>query len=195
MRTLLTTNHIENWLVNENMRFEIENVNAGSIAAISVHNAAREANVLDGHKLGQPLPEDAVREARGREIGMMADHGVYDIVARGAARGAARGKLGEDQVARRLGKELNEFSLGRSAVSSWAKRDGDDTEHATSGCCTSSCQQSVVVWTSVQRHDVLAGWDCSVSFCPCTASVRTVLLSFRRKSCAPLDSCGNFDGP
>ena len=28
-----------------------------------------------GHK---PLPEDAVREAR--EIGLMADHGTYDIV-------------------------------------------------------------------------------------------------------------------
>ena len=40
-----------------------------------------------GHKSGQPLPEDAVREARGREIGLMADHGMYDIVARGAARG------------------------------------------------------------------------------------------------------------
>ena len=34
-----------------------------------------------GHKSGQPLPEDAVREARGREIGLMADHEVYDIVA------------------------------------------------------------------------------------------------------------------
>ena len=34
-----------------------------------------------GHKSGQPLPEDAVREAMGREIGLMADHGMNDIVA------------------------------------------------------------------------------------------------------------------
>ena len=35
-----------------------------------------------GHKSGQPPScEDAVREARGREIGPMADHGMCDIVA------------------------------------------------------------------------------------------------------------------
>ena len=70
---------------------------SGSLAAISVHNAAnldgwqaelpeKGTNVY-GHKSGQPLPEDAVREARGRDIGLMVDHGMHDIVARGAARG------------------------------------------------------------------------------------------------------------
>ena len=51
--------------------------------------------IVYGHKSGQPLPEDAVREARGREIGLMADHGIYDIVARGARTRQA----GEGQVA------------------------------------------------------------------------------------------------
>ena len=72
-------------------------MNAGSLAAISVDNAAnpdgwqpellQKGTIVYGHKSGQPLPEDAVGEARGREIGLMADHGMYDIVARGAARG------------------------------------------------------------------------------------------------------------
>ena len=37
---------------------------------------------------GQPFfAKDVVREARGREIGLLADHGMYDLVAQGAARG------------------------------------------------------------------------------------------------------------
>ena len=48
--------------------------------------------IVYGHKSRQLLPEDTVREARGREIGLMADHRVYDIV--------ARGKAGESQVVR-----------------------------------------------------------------------------------------------
>ena len=92
MRTLLTTiNYIEEGLVNENMKGETENVNSGSFAAIPVHKAANpdgcqpelleKGTIVHGYKSGQPL----VREARGREIGLMADHGMYDIVARGAA--------------------------------------------------------------------------------------------------------------
>ena len=46
-----------------------------------------KGTIMYGHKSGQPLPEDAVREARGREIGLMATHGMYGIVARGVARG------------------------------------------------------------------------------------------------------------
>ena len=54
-----------------------ENENAGGLAA-SVHNAANpegwqpemleKGEVVYGHKSGQPLPEDEIREARGREI-------------------------------------------------------------------------------------------------------------------------------
>ena len=81
-------NYIEDGLMNENTRGETENVNVGSHAAITVHNAANpdgwQSEVLEkgtivyGHKSVQPLPEHAVREARGREIGLMADHGRYE---------------------------------------------------------------------------------------------------------------------
>ena len=76
------------------MRGETENVNAGSLAAISAHNAANpdgwqpelleKGTIVYGYMSGQPLPEDAVREARGREIGLVADHGMYYTFARGA---------------------------------------------------------------------------------------------------------------
>ena len=79
-------NYIEDRLVTENMRAEL-----------SVHSAANrdgwqpqlleKGTIVNGHQSGQPPPEDAVREARGREIGLMADHGMCDIVVRGAARG------------------------------------------------------------------------------------------------------------
>ena len=90
-------NYIEEVLINENTRCEVESEDDGSLAAISVHNAANpdgwqpelleKSTIVYGHKSGQPLPEDAVRGARGREIGLMADHGMCDIVVRGAARG------------------------------------------------------------------------------------------------------------
>ena len=79
------------------MKEKTEHENAGGLDAISVRNATipegwqpellEKREVVFVHKSGQPLPEDAVREARGREIGLMADHGRYDIVARSAARG------------------------------------------------------------------------------------------------------------
>ena len=90
-------NYFEEGLMNENMSGETENVHAGSLAAISVHNAAdpdgwqtellAKGTIVCGHTSGQPLPEDAVHETRGREIALMADNGMYDIVARSAARG------------------------------------------------------------------------------------------------------------
>ena len=43
--------------------------------------------VVYGHKSRQLLLEDAVGEAHGHEIGVMVEHGVYDTVARSAARG------------------------------------------------------------------------------------------------------------
>ena len=83
---IANNNYIEEGFMNENMRGEIENVNDGSLAAISVPHAANpdgwqpelleKGTIVCGHKSGQPLPEDAVREARGREIGLMADHGM-----------------------------------------------------------------------------------------------------------------------
>ena len=89
--------YIEEEVVNESMRGETENVNAATLVAISVHDAANpdgcqpelleKDTIVYGHMSGQPLLEDAVREARGRVICLMADHGRYDIVARGAARG------------------------------------------------------------------------------------------------------------
>ena len=66
---------------------------------------------MNGLKSGQPLPGDAVREVRGREIGLMADHGMYDIVARGAARGKLVSAKWLDDWRKR-----NETTPGRSAV-------------------------------------------------------------------------------
>ena len=79
------------------MKEKTENGNAGGLAAISVHYTANpdgwqpklleKGKVVNWHKSGQLLLEDAVCEARGREIGLMAVHGLYDIGARSAARG------------------------------------------------------------------------------------------------------------
>ena len=78
--------------MDENVKEKTENENAGDFAAISVQNTANpegwqpdlleKGKAANGDKSGQPLSADAVREARGREIGLMADHGMYDIVAR-----------------------------------------------------------------------------------------------------------------
>ena len=78
--------NFEEVFVNENTRDETENVNAGSFAAISVHNAANldgwqpelleQGTMVYGHKAGQLFLEIAVRDARVREIGLMADHGI-----------------------------------------------------------------------------------------------------------------------
>ena len=38
----------------------------------------------------------------------------------------------------------------------WAERD-DVTEHATSGRCTSSCQQSVIAWTQGRCRGAMSG--------------------------------------
>ena len=74
--------------------------------------------VVCGHKSGQPHPEDAVREARGREIGLVADHGMHDSVPRGAARGKlVRAKWLDD-----WGKNGMRSRLVAQQFN-WAKRD------------------------------------------------------------------------
>ena len=104
------------------------------------------------HKSGQPLPEDAVREARGREIGLMADHGMCDIV----ERGAPRGKLVRVEWLDDWGKNGMRSRLVAQQFN-WAKRD-DVTQNTTSGCRTSPCQQSVVVWTQGWCGGTMFGW-------------------------------------
>ena len=99
-------------------------------------------------KKGLPLSEDAVREARGREVGLVADHGVYDIVARGAARGKlVRAKWldvwGKNGMRSRL--VVQDFN--------WAKRD-DVTQN---GRCAISRQQIVIVWTQGWSRGAVSG--------------------------------------
>ena len=99
---------------NENMKDEIENVNAGDFAAISLHCAANpggwqpelpeKGKVVFGHKSGQPLPQEAFREARRpRNV-------------RHRCTGCRASQAGKGQVALRLGKERNEIAIGCSAV-------------------------------------------------------------------------------
>ena len=66
-----------------------------------------------GHKSSQLLPEDTVREARGREIGLMADHGVSDIVARGKL---VRGKWLDDWGRNGMRSRLvgQQFNFGKT---------------------------------------------------------------------------------
>ena len=62
------------------------------IVNITVYNAASpegwhpvvlaKGAVVYGHTSGQLLPEDGVRDARGRELGLMTDHGMFDIALR-----------------------------------------------------------------------------------------------------------------
>ena len=177
-------NYNEEGFMNENM---IENVNAGSLAAISVLHAANpdgwQAELLEkgtivyGHKSGQPLPEDAVREARGREIGLMADHGMYDIV----ARGAARGKLVRTKWLDDWGKNGMRSRLAAQQFN-WAKRD-DVAQNTPPRVVSLSAKRRRLDTRSVLGHDVwLVGNAVSLST---THRLMRTLLSFRRKGCAP----------
>ena len=182
-------NCVEEGLRDENMKDGIENENAGGLAAISVHNVANpdgwqpelleKGKVVYGHKSGQPLPEDAVREARGREIGLMADHGMYDIVARGAARGKlVRAKWLDDWRKNGMRSRLvaQQFT--------WAKR--DDVTQNTPPLVAARPRL-------VQRRDV---WQDGIAvLLSTTRRLMRTLLSSRPKGCAPWHSCGSFDGP
>ena len=112
-----------------------------------------------GHKQGQPLLEDAVREARGRENGLMADHGTYDLV----ARVAARGKL---VMAKWLDDRRKNGMRSRLVAQqfNWAKR--DDVTQNTPPLVAAHL---LVSKASLSGHKVgagarcLAGWECSVA--------------------------------
>ena len=209
-------NYIEGELVNESMRGETENVNAATLVAISVHDAAnpdgcqpellekdtivyghmsgqplledavREARgrvvaisahdaanpdgcqpellekdtIVYGHMSGQPLLEDAVREARGRVICLMADHGRYDIVARGATRGKlVRANWLDDWGTNGVRSRLVAQQFN------WAKRDD-----ATQNTPPLVAARLLLSKASSFGHKVgaearcLAGWDCSVAY-------------------------------
>ena len=85
---LADNNCIKEGLTDENVKEKTENENASVVNSEGWQpELLKRGKVVYGHKLGQPLPEDAVCEARGCEIRLTADHGMYDIVAR------TRGKL------------------------------------------------------------------------------------------------------
>ena len=175
-------NSIEEELRDVNMKGEVENENAGGLAAISVRNAATpdgwqpellvKGKVVYGHKSGQRLPEDTVREARGREVGLMADHGMYDIV----VRDAARGKLGRAKWLDDWREDGQQFN--------WAKRDD----------VTQNTPPLVAARLLVSKASSFGRKVGAVSLSTTRRLMRT-LLSSRRKGCAPWDSCGSFDGP
>ena len=164
---LFVLRDVEDWLEDENMKDEIENENAGGLAAISVHTAANpevwqpelleKGRVVHGPKSGQPLPEDAVREARGREIGLMADHGM-------CTRSAARGKLVRAKWLDDWGKNGMRSRLVAQQFN-WAER-----EDVTQNTPPVVAARLLVSKASSFEHKVgpaaqcLAGWDCSVAF-------------------------------
>ena len=166
-------NYIEEGTRIENMKDELENVNAGGLTATSVHSAANPVGLqpellgkgkdVYGHKSGQPLPEDAVRGARGREIGLMTDHGMYD------ARGAARGKLVR-------AKWLDDWRKNGMRSRPVARR----TRHLWSLHVFLSARRHRLGRRLVQWSDV---WQDGIA----------VSLSTTRR--APWDSCGSFDSP
>ena len=124
--------------------------------------AARERAIVYGHKSVQPLPEHAAREARGREIGLKADHGMCDLVARVAARGKLASKA---QVARRPEKERNEITPGRSAVQLGKNvMMGHRPRHLWLPHVSLSAKSRRSDTRLVQRRDVWQVWDCSVAF-------------------------------
>ena len=142
-----------------------------------------------GHQSGQPLLEDAVCYARGRDIGLMADHGRYDIVARGAAQGkSARAKWLND-----WGKNGMRSRLVAQQFN-WPER--NDVKQNTPPLSLHvflSAKLHRLDTRSVQRRDV---WQVGIAVSlSITRRLMRTLLSFRRKSCALVDSCGSFDVP
>ena len=135
-----------------------------------MHNAANpdgwqpelleKGAIAFGHKSGQPLPEHAVREARGHEIGLMAYHGMYNVVARGAARGKlVRANWLDDWGRNGMRSRLVAHQFN------WAQRD-DETQNTPPLVAA----RLLVSKASSFGHKVgaearcLAGWDCSVAF-------------------------------
>ena len=157
-------------LMDENRSEKTESGNAGGLAAISGHHAANpdgwqrewleKGKVVYGHQSGQPLPEDAVREARSREIGLMADHGMHDIVARSATRGKVLKANWLDDWrkngmrSRLVGQQFN-----------WAKDDDVTQNTPAPGRRPSSCQQPGRLDTGLGKRRCVAVWGCSVAFC------------------------------
>ena len=111
------------WVTDGNGKEKAENGSAGGLSGhfgaqrgeprgVGSPSCSTRARKSMGTSWGQLLSEGAVRETRGREIGLMADHRMYDIV----ARGAARGMFVRAKWARRLGKERDEITSGCSAA-------------------------------------------------------------------------------
>ena len=130
------------------MKEKTENENADGLAAIPVHNAANLKGwqpelLVHGQKSGQPLPENAVREAQGREFRLMADHGTYDI----AARGVARGKLGR---AKRLDGWGKSWMRSRLVAQQFNCSKRDDVTQGTP-------PQGVIVWTQGWSRGAVSG--------------------------------------
>ena len=126
----IAVNNYSEGLRDENMKDEIENENAGA------------------------------REVRGREIGLMTDHGTYDIVARGAARGKlVWAKWLDDWKKNGMRSRLVDQPFN------WAKR--DDVPQNTPPLVAA---RLLVGKGPSLGHKVGAearcpvGWDCSVAF-------------------------------
>ena len=145
-----------------------ENDNAGANPDGWQPDLLEKGTIVYGHKSGQPFPEDAVREARGREIGLMTDHGRYDIVARGAARGKlVRAKWLDEwgkngMISRLVAQQFNR-----------AKRDDVTPLVAVRLLVSTASSSGHKVGAEAQ---CLASWDCSVAFCHAPLDEDTVVL-------------------
>ena len=88
-------------------------------------------------------------------------------------------------------RRKNGLSLVAQQIT-WAKRD-DVTQNTPPLLVFLSAKRHRLDTRLVRRHDVwLVGVAVLLSI---THRLTRTLLSFRRKSCARLESCGNFDGP
>ena len=95
------------------------------------------------------VPEEAVREARGREIGLMGDHGMYDIFARGAARGKlVRAKWLDDWGKNGMRSRLVAQQVNLSKLD-------DVTQKAPP---LVAARLLVVVWTQGRCRGTMFGW-------------------------------------
>ena len=103
---LADNNFVEEGLKDENVKDETENENAGGWQPELIE----KGKVVYGRK--------SLCEARGREIGLTADHGMYDIVPRSAARGKlVRAKWLDDRRKNGMRSRLVAQQFN------WAKRD------------------------------------------------------------------------
>jgi hypothetical protein len=113
-----------------------------------------------GHKSGLELPREAVRAGREREIGLMSDHGMYDVVMLRDAKGKrVRCKWLDD-----WGKEGVRCRLVAMQINTYKREDVTQNTPPLVAVRLMVSRAATLTTTAGQHCRCLAVWDCSVAF-------------------------------